>query len=540
MVMKSQKIRKHNSLFALVASVIALTFSPISANAAPGDDLVITTQPSGAVNDAVFTTQPVVEIQNSGVTDGSATDNITVSLATGSGTLSGTLTVAAVAGIATFTDLKIVGSGSHTLSFTASGLTTATSSSITPTVGVATQLIVATQPSGSVNDAVFTTQPIVEIQDSGGNVDTSDNSTVVTVAIATGSGTLSGTTTATASSGVATFSGLKIVGSGAHTLSFTASGLSSATSSSITPTFGTASQLVVSTQPSGATTGSVFATQPAVSIKDSGGNVDASDNSTVVTVAIATGSGTLSGTTTATASSGVATFTDLVITGTGSHELTFTAVGLSDDTSTSFSVSDVAPPAPAPVYIPTTPQAALVLTTSATTVEWGTQAKLTISGGSGTGAVTYSSTGTTFCAVDRNGYITPVSTGTCTVIANKDGDGTYGSAQSNSITITATDKPVAATTSGSASNSGVSMVVGKPVGGVATVKFTVADTYAGEKVSVILATKNSAGKTIYKTLGSAKVGSTGAVTFKTKIKLSVGAVLQLKSAGSVILSKSIQ
>ena len=227
--------------------------------------------------------------------------------------------------------------------------------------------------------------------------------------------------------------------------------------------------------------------------------------------------------------------------GTGAITLTATNDGaMTDPSALTYTTTEAPAPAPAPVYIPTTPQAALTLSTSATTVEWGTQAKLTLVGGSGSGAVTYSSTGTTFCAVDRNGYLTPVSAGTCTVTANKDGDGTYGSAQSNSITITATDKPVAATTSGSASNSGVSMVVGKPVGGVSTVKFTVADTYAGEKVSVILASKNSAGKTIYKTLGSAKVGSTGAVTFKTKVKLTAGAVLQLKSAGSVILSKSIQ
>jgi hypothetical protein len=211
-------------------------------------------------------------------------------------------------------------------------------------------------------------------------------------------------------------------------------------------------------------------------------------------------------------------------------------VTITNDTS-----DDPAPaPAPTPVYIPSTPQVALTLASGATTVEWGSQTKLTLAGGSGTGKVTYSSTGTTFCAVDSNGNLTPVSVGTCTVTATKDGDGTYGSAQSNSITITAVDKAPASTTGGGSTASGSSMVVGKPVGGVATVKFTVADTYAGERVSVILATKNSAGRTIYKTLGSAKVGSTGAVTFKTKVKLPVGAVLQLKSAGTVILSKSIK
>ncbi len=217
--------------------------------------------------------------------------------------------------------------------------------------------------------------------------------------------------------------------------------------------------------------------------------------------------------------------------------------GISSTTALSFTtLAETPAPAPTPVtvYIPTTPQAALTLSSSATTVEWGTQAKLTLTGGSGTGAVTYSSTGTTFCAVNPSGNLTPVSAGTCTVTATKDGDGTYGSAQSNSVTITAVEKLGASATTGSTSNAGVAMVVGKPVAGVATVKFTVADTYAGEKVSVILATKNSAGKTIYKTLGSAKVGSTGAVSFKTKVKLPVGAVLQLKSAGSVILSKSIK
>jgi hypothetical protein len=159
---------------------------------------------------------------------------------------------------------------------------------------------------------------------------------------------------------------------------------------------------------------------------------------------------------------------------------------------------------------------------------------------SGTGAVTYSSTGATFCAVDRDGNLTPISAGTCSVTANKAADGTYGSAQSNSITIVATEAVNTATTTSSTSNSGVAMVVGKPVGGVATVKFTVADTYAGDRVSVILATKSSTGRTIYKTLGTATVGSTGVVTYKTKVKLPVGAVLQLKSAGTVILSKSIK
>jgi hypothetical protein len=215
---------------------------------------------------------------------------------------------------------------------------------------------------------------------------------------------------------------------------------------------------------------------------------------------------------------------------------------LTDPAAITYTTTAAAPPAPpAPASItPSTPQTALVLTTSTATVSWGSQVKLTLTGGSGTGAVTYSSTGATFCAVDRDGNLTPISVGTCTVTANKAADGIYGSAQSNSITITATESASPSTTTGSTSNSGVAMVVGKPVKGVATVKFNVADTYAGDRVSVILATKSRTGNTLYKTLGTATVGSTGAVSFKTKVKLPVGAVLQLKSAGTVILSKSIK
>jgi len=201
---------------------------------------------------------------------------------------------------------------------------------------------------------------------------------------------------------------------------------------------------------------------------------------------------------------------------------------------------DPVAPAPAPVYIPKTPQASLVLTTSTNKLEWGSQGKLSVSGGSGTGKITYSSRGSAFCAVDKDGNFTPINSGTCKITATKEDDGTYASATSNTVEIVATDAPVATTASSSTSNSGDSMSVGTPVGGVSTVKFAISDTYAGQKVSVVLATKNSAGKTLSKTLGSAKVGATGAVTFKTKVKLPVGAVLKLKSAGSVIFSKTIE
>ena len=105
--------------------------------------------------------------------------------------------------------------------------TTATMSAITPTT-----LAITTQPVGGNSGSVLATQPVVAIRDADGDTATLDNSTTVTAAVLTGAGTLSGTTTVTASSGVATFTDLVINGPTAsdYRLIFTSTGLTSATS----------------------------------------------------------------------------------------------------------------------------------------------------------------------------------------------------------------------------------------------------------------------------------------------------------------------
>lgn len=109
------------------------------------------------------------------------------------------------------------------------------------------------------------------------------------------------------------------------------------------PVAGVASQLGIATQPAGAATGVALTQQPVIEIRDSNGD-KIGTATTQVTVAKASGSGTLSGTTTVNASSGSATFTDLVITGTGEHTLVFTATGLAGTTSGGFTVSGAPPP----------------------------------------------------------------------------------------------------------------------------------------------------------------------------------------------------
>jgi len=74
----------------------------------PAHTLEFTTQPGDASNGSPFGQQPVVRaLDLLGDLDTSFTGNVTISIYSGDGTLSGTVTKAAVAGVATFTDLEI-------------------------------------------------------------------------------------------------------------------------------------------------------------------------------------------------------------------------------------------------------------------------------------------------------------------------------------------------------------------------------------------------------------------------------------------------
>jgi hypothetical protein len=197
---------------------------------------MITTQPSGAVNAIAFTTQPVIRITDlSENTITTSSSNVVASIASGTGTLTGTTTVAAVNGVATFTNLVITGTaGTFTLTFTPTSLTAATSSSLTLSAGAANRAAITRASVGTSYGVAFTTQPQITIQDASGNTITSSSAAVVTATVSAG-GTLVGTATATASSGVATFInlGIKGISGTTYTITYTASGLTSATQSVI-------------------------------------------------------------------------------------------------------------------------------------------------------------------------------------------------------------------------------------------------------------------------------------------------------------------
>ena len=310
-----------------VTQTFTLTVSPGSATKA-----MMTTQPAGAVSGSAFTTQPVVRVtDSSGNTVTTSTAVVTASKASGSGTLSGTTTATAVAGIATFTNLVITGTGDHVLTFTPDTLTPVTSETLTVSLLAQATLTIS---SLTTNTKAHPYSQALSITTSGGS-----GTGATTFAIASG-GTATGCTlsnsTATATITATTVGTCLIQATKAADATY-----SSATSAPATFTFqvGSATKAMMTTQPAGAASGSQLATQPVVRVTDSGDNTVTSFTGSVV-ASIASGTGTLSGTTTVAAVAGVATFTDLVITGTaGNFTLTFTPTSLTPVTSSSLAIA---------------------------------------------------------------------------------------------------------------------------------------------------------------------------------------------------------
>jgi hypothetical protein len=100
---------------------------------------------------------------------------------------------------------------------------------LTNTAGAPYRLAVGTQPSRAATAArPFSRQPVIFVVDRYGNLVTSDNTTRVTASLRAGPGPLMGTTTVTASGGIATFTKLGDHSAGRIVLKFKSVGLANA------------------------------------------------------------------------------------------------------------------------------------------------------------------------------------------------------------------------------------------------------------------------------------------------------------------------
>ncbi len=300
------------------SGVDSATTSDITVTPAPASQLVITQQPPASVIvGSGFGLQASIEDPYGNVeTRDTALVTLALSKNPGSDTLGGTLSVPASQGVAAFSGLTLnsVASG-YTLQVSSSGLTGAMTNPITVTP-VPAQTLVITPPPPSTIIAGTPFGLTVDAEDDSGELASTFNGTVtVTLENNSGGGTLGGTLTATASDGVAIFSGLTLTkAASGYTLQVSSSGLSGATSSPIRIDPAPASQLLIAQEPpSSVTAGSGFGVQAI--IEDPYDNVETSDSG-AVTVALANNSSgaTLGGTVSVTASKGVASFSGLTLT----------------------------------------------------------------------------------------------------------------------------------------------------------------------------------------------------------------------------------
>jgi adhesin/invasin len=300
----------NNGLTSGNATTANFTVNPAAAN-----KLAVSVQPSANAEAGIaIPQQPSVLVQDE-FGNLIATDSSTVVTASTTGTdiVGGSTNATASSGNASFSGLSLNGTaGNYTIEFSATGLTSATSNTVELGSGEATKLVVSTQPATSVaaGDALDP-QPAVRLQDEwDNNVD--DSGVTVTASVTPGSASTGGNITAnTTAGGVATFDGLTLAGTiGNYTLSFNATGLTSATSDSVEITANPATAVIsISTNATTSVAGQTIAGPPAATVVDGSGNAL---SGITVNATINKNSGNFTGTTSVSSNAtGVASFGNL-------------------------------------------------------------------------------------------------------------------------------------------------------------------------------------------------------------------------------------
>src|SRR5208337_4150743 len=186
------------------------TSSSFTISPAAAAKVVYAQQPTSTTAGSTISPAVTVDVEdqynNLVTTDASS---VTLSVHIGSGSLNGTLTESASGGIATFSNLSINTADNYTLSANDGSLTGATSGSFTISPAAAAKVVYAQQPTSTTAGSTISPAVTLDVEDQYGNLVTGDASSV-TLSVHSGSGSLNGTLTESASGGIATFSNLSI------------------------------------------------------------------------------------------------------------------------------------------------------------------------------------------------------------------------------------------------------------------------------------------------------------------------------------------
>jgi hypothetical protein len=217
--------------YRLVATSGTLTgaeTASITVSAGPATRLVIVQQPTIGLAGQVLAPDLRVEVRDAvgNLTDSAAA--VTVAIVTGppDATISGTTSVAAVDGVATFANVVLESAGFYTLGVTSGTLSPAETGSILVSLPSPTQLVFVQQPTGGIAGQPLTPGAVVEVRDAFGNLTASTALVTLTLGDRPGGAALAGTRAVEAVNGVATFVDLSVDKGGKYTLRASSDGLS--------------------------------------------------------------------------------------------------------------------------------------------------------------------------------------------------------------------------------------------------------------------------------------------------------------------------
>ena len=325
------------------AASSAFTVTP----AAPARLVVTTPPPSGVTAGGPFGVGVSVEDAYGNLVTGFDGDvTLALSGAPTQASLSGTTTVAAAGGVATFAGLTLDNVGQqYLLQATSTGLASAGTAAFGVSPAAPAQLVITAQPSVHIT-AGSGFGLGVAVEDAFGNIVTGFSGDVsVSMAAAPAGASLAGQTTVVATNGIAAFSGLSIdKAAGNDSLRVAATGVGSATTAAFAVIPAAPSRLAIVTEPPDqAIAGQGFGFT--VAAEDPYGNVATTFNGPVtVTLASGPAGGSLSGVVSTTAANGIATFSGLALdTAGGGYALAASGGSLTSSPSTAMTVSPSAP-----------------------------------------------------------------------------------------------------------------------------------------------------------------------------------------------------
>ena len=315
------------------------TSQPFTVAVGPATQLLWNQQPTAIVAGQHFSPAISVALKDaSGHTVTTGARNMTISVLSGPGTPTGTLTVQTVNGVATFSDVTFNTAGSYTIrvSDPADALST-TTATFTVSPGTPAQIAFAHPPAITVAQRGSLA---LAVEDQFGNVIPAISDNLV-LSSWSGPGVFFGTTTASAAGGIATFNDVTFTAVGNYTLSVFDGARSFSSSLSLTVNPGPATSLTWRQQPA-----NIAAGQPlslSLLLTDHLNNSATTDTSNP-TISIASGPGPLSGTTTSHATNGTVSFSNASLTTPGTYTLLVSDPqdGITSAVSASFTVTPAA------------------------------------------------------------------------------------------------------------------------------------------------------------------------------------------------------